>query len=100
LGWTHEYDLKLNEVWSSAWFKATELSSSEVPVLAMINPLDHKVLYFVQEEKIFTVDVRSPSKNRHHIAKFKIDGSAGDCRSSMLHSYVTPIETFELVPRL
>jgi hypothetical protein len=56
--WTFEYEVPFAEIWDNETYADAGLPPGEVPHVALVDPNDHCVVYFLQGSKLFSLDVR------------------------------------------
>jgi len=57
--WRFEYEAPFAEVWAHESYVANGLPHGEVPHVALVDPDNHGVVYFLQDSKLFGLDVRA-----------------------------------------
>ncbi|CAO2191425.1 unnamed protein product [Urochloa humidicola] len=54
--WRREYQVSFTDMWAHHTYIATGLPQGEVPKLALIDPNNHKIIYFFQDALLFAWD--------------------------------------------
>uniref|UniRef100_A0A0E0F9Q7 DUF1618 domain-containing protein n=1 Tax=Oryza meridionalis TaxID=40149 RepID=A0A0E0F9Q7_9ORYZ len=57
--WQLEYKAPLADIWGDKIYKTSGLTPGKVPAIAMIDPTDCAVLYFIEQDVLFSFDIRS-----------------------------------------
>uniref|UniRef100_A0A0D9Y4B2 DUF1618 domain-containing protein n=1 Tax=Oryza glumipatula TaxID=40148 RepID=A0A0D9Y4B2_9ORYZ len=91
--WEREYEVHLHDIWSDHTFNEAGLAPGKVPAIALIDPKNHGVLYFLQGNLIFSVDMCASSDRVLHCDKFLLgNGEAWEKyrTSQFVHAWELP----------
>ncbi|XP_066313469.1 uncharacterized protein [Miscanthus floridulus] len=90
--WRFEYEAPFAEVWAHESYVAAGLPHGEVPHVALVDPDDHGVVYFLQGSKLFGLNVRA-----RRVVSCE-DCSVRDDREIMLRNSRPILDAWELSP--
>uniref|UniRef100_J3KY70 DUF1618 domain-containing protein n=1 Tax=Oryza brachyantha TaxID=4533 RepID=J3KY70_ORYBR len=68
--WQLEYGVRLEEIWGDDSYKEAGLTPGKVPSIALIDPNNHGVLYFLLGGLLFAVDMRASTNRILHCEEF------------------------------
>ncbi|KAJ1266219.1 hypothetical protein BS78_08G134400 [Paspalum vaginatum] len=69
-GWVMSYEMSFERIWDDASYTTTGLTRGIVPVLAVVSPENHEVVYFALEQHLFGVNV--PKHRVEHCAGYRL----------------------------
>uniref|UniRef100_A0A0E0MJZ3 DUF1618 domain-containing protein n=1 Tax=Oryza punctata TaxID=4537 RepID=A0A0E0MJZ3_ORYPU len=85
--WQLEYKAPLADIWNSNTYKTSGLTPGKVPDIAMVDPTDCAVLYFIEQDVMFSVDMRS----KRVLMSKKLEMGTDFCYpSQFLHPWLIP----------
>ncbi|KAJ1266217.1 hypothetical protein BS78_08G134200 [Paspalum vaginatum] len=69
-GWVMNYAMSFQRIWDDESYVETDLPRGVVPVLAVVSPSNHNMVFFALEERLFGVDV--PMHRVEHCRKYDL----------------------------